>query len=105
QTFGALAWARNGNELVLSRQEWKDNNLTDTSIVAITVKEGKERVIVALSQPSSITGIFDYGKDGALLWVSKGQTGTDLMLKKRDTAPTSILSVPDGQIKIVGYLE
>jgi|GEM_PF-2262178 len=105
QTFGALAWARNGNELVLSRQKWKDNSLTDTSIVAITVTEGKERVIVALSQPSSITGIFDYGKEGVVFWLDKGQTGSDLMLKKRDTAPTSILSVPDGQIKIVGYLE
>ena len=105
QTFGVMAWARNSDELILTRQEWKDNNLLDISLVAIPVKGAGEREIIALSQPSSITDIFDNGKDGALLWVNKVPNGLDLLLKKRDTPPISILSLPDGQIKIVGYLK
>ena len=105
RTFGAMAWTRNSDELILTRQEWQDNNLYDTGLVAIPVKGTEEREIIALSQPSSITNIFDYGNDNAVLWVNKGQKGSDLLLQKRDTATTSILSVPDGRIKIIGYLE
>lgn len=105
KTFGAMAWSRSSGELILTRQEWQDNSFADTSIIAVPVTGTGEREIVALSQPASITDIFDHDKDGALLWVNKGQKGSDLLLIKRDTAPTRILSVPDGQIKIVGHLE
>lgn len=103
RAIGSLAWSRDGGALITSRREWVEDRLRDTAIVAFSVEDSSERQVLSLPQDSNVRDIFDLGIYG-LLWVNEGREGSDLMVS-RETGPwASILTIPRGQIKIVGYL-
>lgn len=104
RAIGALAWSLRGESLLTSRREWMEGRLRDTSIVAFSVEDSTERQVLSLPPGSNVRDIFDLGTSG-LLWVNEGRDGSDLMVS-RGTGPfPGILTVPQGQIKIVGYVD
>lgn len=105
QTFNAMAWSLDNEKLILSRQEWYGNHLQDTGVISISVKTHLTEELTALPPLASINSIMDYGQDGAIIWVNKHQKGSDLVFIKKSSTPAIILSVPDGQINMVGYLK
>ena len=103
RAIGPLAWSRDGGALITSRREWVDDRLRDTAIVAFSVEDSSERQVLSLPQDSNVRNIFDLGIYG-LLWVNEGREGSDLMVSRGTGPLASILTIPRGQIKIVGYL-
>jgi len=102
--FGCFRWSAGGNKILAAHREWKDGRFCDRALLA-----GSEEKSFHLSRtgfsPSPKATVTDLGEcDGdPLLWVEK-ENG-DARLRSGSGNGTTLLTVPNGDIRLIGCLK
>lgn len=102
--FGAFAWSHDGREIVVSQQEWRQEDFRDVAIIAVPADGSGQPEILVLPQPSSITDIKQC-QDKALLWVNQAKEGAELMVKGAGLAAEKVLTLPQGRLSVAACLD
>ncbi len=104
--FGCFRWSASGNRILAAHREWKDRRFSDRALMAGAADQSFQMNNLALAVSPKAT-VTDLGEcdGGPLLWVEKDDGGARLYSSNASSNKTTLLAIPDGDIRLIGCLQ
>ncbi len=104
--FGCLRWSAASDEILVVRRQWLNGRFRDQGFLAGT-KESAFQLGTTGFSPSSDATVTDIARceSSSLFWVEKGVWGTRLRDAGAGPEATTLLTLDDGEIRVLGCLK
>ena len=104
--FGCLRWSAASDEILVVRRHWLNGRFRDQGFLA-GAKESAFQLGTTGFSPSSDAIVTDIAKceSSSLFWVEKGAWGTRLRAAGAAPEATTLLTLDDGEIRVLGCLK
>lgn len=101
--FGAFAWSSAGKEIVIAQREWLEGRFRDGAFLRVSRENSLQAKKIAYGPTTRVADI-RVCRDRSFFWVEEDKTGASLRGDKTGSKPATLLTLPEGEIRLVGCL-